>query len=722
MSAWSDPNAVLLDATLWNLPRLQRNATPPVTRFIDAFSRRLDPDSIVDPVEPLDLAALGVAAETYGQRERAVRVYESLAQSDGDAGLLGKFLLAWSATSQDPHALAAPLRAIEGIENDPLLQARLTCKLIAAAYAHQWDEAIPGLFTQAQAWAPPGTMVAAMLKVEAYNLLGSQWPSDWAFEPDELTGYEWIRERAWGATTKSMLQQVTQRAQSPWTITIGAGVSEAQDVIAAFMQMEWAGAIWLRREISQQLAAHLLLDDAAQPQQAASAVSLWTLSATAVLNADGVVELAEPRFDGQSADQIIGQLDRGASLRHATDHALTEMSVALWDLLTEGTVSALLDRVPLVVSDHPHASKAAVFWAVASLRTPDAWHDHFARLDSSQRRQLLVGLSPAVAKRLPQSVANELVEASTERPEQLHEAHILGVLVDRADRIRALDLSSAPPAAIALIARDAPSIVDGALLDRSIHELVDECRSVVKAARQGRRGLGSYEPFAILSVALVASGGDLLASSVEVLEEAARDPEVPADVRYQALRGLTAVAHNKGLPSDAVDRLRDIPESGAAAIFEFVTPRLVHAARIALLIVVGQEGWEAELLMLVRDEQPRVRQLAVETVALALQRTPSAALEGALAGALFDPDEGTVTEAVRSLTANPLRASAVRLAIGSRLVTLFDRGGRGVRTAVIRAIQAGVMPDEQQTQAERLLARAREDRSFEVRDLVSGVE
>jgi hypothetical protein len=179
------------------------------------------------------------------------------------------------------------------------------------------------------------------------------------------------------------------------------------------------------------------------------------------------------------------------------------------------------------------------------------------------------------------------------------------------------------------------------------------------------------------------------------------------------------IAHQVGLPSDLVARIGELPEAGSAPIFEFVTPALFHAARIALLVACDREGLEAELLMLVRDEAPRVRRVAVEATALALEQRPSEAIEGALASALFDPDEATVRTALGAVYAVALRTSAVRLAIGRRLVTLFDKGGRGIRATVVHAVKAGVMPSEQRRQAQDLLSRAQHDRSFQVRDAAS---
>ena len=558
-----------------------------------------------------------------------------------------------------------------------------------------------------------------MLMGESYNLLGGQWPSDWAYEPDELTRYDWISELAWSATAKTIAQQVNERVRSPWTITIGGGFSETEDVIAAFMQTEWAGAIWLRRQISEQLAAHILLDDSAQPQPTAVAVSLWALNSTGTRNIDGVAELAEPRFDTQSADQIIAELDRGEPLRVWTDGPLVEMAVALWDLVSERTYIKLLDRLPLYKSDHPDAMRVAVLWALACVRIPDVWQQRFGGLNSSQHHQLLRGIAPAVIERVPKSAALQLIASNPKQPEAMQEARILGLLADRVGRPDLVDLSAAPAATIALIGRDAPSLVKGGLLDRALEGLAAECRTAADDSRRGRRGMGSYEPFAMLALGCTVRPGGATPEALTVFVEAATDVRVSADIRFEAIRGLTAIVHNAGLPADVSAKIKDISEGGAGPLFEFVTPRLLHAARIALIVATQSENFDAEILTLVRDEEPRVRQVAIEAAALALHDRQSEVLEGAIASALFDPDEATVRMAIGAADVAALRTSAVRLAIGERLVTLFDKGSRRLRAAVVTAVRRGLMPPDLDTQAKRLLGRAVEDRSFQVRAAAS---
>lgn len=70
---------------------------------------------------------------------------------------------------------------------------------------------------------------------------------------------------------------------------------------------------------------------------------------------------------------------------------------------------------------------------------------------------------------------------------------------------------------------------------------------------------------------------------------------------------------------------------------------------------------------------------------------------------------------MQGLTESPLTTSAVRLAVGDRLVTLFDKGARSVRAAVVDAVRAGAMPKEREAQKEALLTTALQDRSYQVR-------
>ena len=171
--------------------------------------------------------------------------------------------------------------------------------------------------------------------------------------------------------------------------------------------------------------------------------------------------------------------------------------------------------------------------------------------------------------------------------------------------------------------------MDDGLLARAIDELTSEATSVVEDALAGKRGLGGYEPLVLLCRAL-ALQPPIRGRGLELVVTAAHNPRVPADIRYDAIRGLSRIAFHIGLPLDITSKLDSIEEVGAAALLDFVTPRLLHAAKVALLVISGRDDLDSELLTLAHDEQPRVRRVAFEASGLALQSRTSEALEGAL--------------------------------------------------------------------------------------------
>ena len=75
-----------------------------------------------------------------------------------------------------------------------------------------------------------------------------------------------------------------------------------------------------------------------------------------------------------------------------------------------------------------------------------------------------------------------------------------------------------------------------------------------------------------------------------MLAEVALTPEIHADLRFDALRALTAVAHHAALPVEVAKQLDDLPLSGADAMISDTSPRLLEAAQLALQAAAGRAG------------------------------------------------------------------------------------------------------------------------------------
>jgi hypothetical protein len=704
---WNDADSrAIVAALVWDVPTLRRLEEPGVRPFLDVMNRRPPRVEQDDAQTALTRAAHAVAAEMQGQPDQAAAMYAEIARASGAERLLGLCLQVWSSTAAGPEVLSTTIREIDAI-SDGDLRARLYCKLISAALSHHWDEEVEELLGRALAAAPAGGRLAAALRTEAYNLGTAPLEfSDAPLPPDPLTDYAWIGGLAEEADARRLRAAVVEAASSPWNISFGFGATTTDEVVTALLQAEWAGAIWLRSQLQKQVATHVLLDGNAGPDLTANGLSLWILSGQRPI--ESVADSVEHRFDHRSADLVIGQLDRQGPLRKRTDPALAETAAALWDLVSDETVVELLDRLVLQPSDHPASLYAAMFWATASVRTPSEFERRFLAQEADQQRALLDALTPFTVSHLPSRAAEALLAAGkTHTPAQ---AHIYSLLALRVGGPQLVDLRDATAPALIRLRRDAKQLVDDTLLSRALAEMTRTVSEEFEDAKRGKRGIGSINPISVLSLGLASAPEHERMAGLALLTDAALDTDLPADLRFDAVRGLTAVAHNAGLPEPWASRLRELPEHGAQAMMGDFSPAVMAAVRLGLRAAVGDDITD-EALRMVRSEEQRIRELAVEACGLAERHGRHAELvEFALSSALFDPAEPIVLKALEVLSESSPRSDAVSRAVVSRLLTLFDKGGRAVRAQVVRVARRWRAPG-----TEVILDRAVRDRSYTVR-------
>jgi|SRR5450755_632393 hypothetical protein len=110
MSSSAD-TSLILQALLWDVPRLQRNGSPGAQLFLSVLDFRASPGALdTAPTEPLGQAAVALAQELSGRRDEAHATYERLAALRDEARLLGIFLLAWSSPLCQRPARRSPSR------------------------------------------------------------------------------------------------------------------------------------------------------------------------------------------------------------------------------------------------------------------------------------------------------------------------------------------------------------------------------------------------------------------------------------------------------------------------------------------------------------------------------------------------------------------------------------------------------------------------------------
>ncbi len=710
----------LIAALLWDRPTLVRSESQGAREFVDALDLRQLNDSPKED-DPLGLAAHSILAEFSDEsKQEALRGYRRLSEStDPGTRLLGLCLLCWSELDHEPTRLAEARAEIEKLD-DPLLRARLTTKLIAAAFEYGWDELLPDLFARAREWAPEKSKLRAMIDHAAYNLIGDQWPMDWVDESDPLTEYQWIYDKAAGAAIKTLTQSVEEMARSPWLLSFTIGGAPLNQPSAAEIQARWAGAIWLRTELQTQLAAHLLQGRASSSSEYTSAVTLWALGSGKQLAQ--IIDFAERHFDEDSADFVVRHLMRSGPVAQKFNNRLLEAAVECWDLISESTATELLGRFIPTQTEHPVGRQVAVLWAVLSLRIPDPWASRLDDLSDDEARAVLMAMTPVVAESIPLKSARRLYELSFD--EDSVEAKALptiAALVDRLSKAEDFEPAEPLPAKVVIdLAWRTSRLVSQEALQKALNELTDDVDELIAEAKRGTAGFGTENPFVTLASA-IAKLGQLPRRTRDLLVEAATSSRTARNVRYDAIRVLVmAVAHDALDLKDLPGLIDAIPEAGAESLWPSYSPELVRAAKTELAMAAGEiEDNLPRLLVLSRDPDARVRINAIEAAVLGRRRFDDDMLESILLSGLFDPSSKVIQQSLGAFAELPPTRPAAQAALAERLLELFGGSGRTVRTAIARLVAKSDLPSPLSEVAQKLKNKAEADRSFEVRAAVN---
>jgi hypothetical protein len=702
-------------ALLWDRPALIRSDGQGAREFVDAMDLRSFGSTPAEG-DVLGLAAQAILDEASGENlDDALSTYRQMAESrDLDARLLGFCLLCWSGLDRDPARIKEAEEEIQRVD-DPDLRARLTTKLISAAFEFHWDELIPGLFDRAREWAREGSMLSRAIENEAFNLMGGEWPQGWPNEQDPLTEYRWIGDKNAAAAKKIVTTTVEEKAKSPWTLSFSVGEASLNEPFAAEMQARWAGAIWLRSETQLQLAAHLLSGAAQGAPEWANGVRLWGLAGGRQLR--HIIDSAEPHFDAGSADFIIESLLRDGPLADRFDGRAVEAAVECWDLISDSTAIALLDRFRPMGSGHPEIRERGVLWGILSLRVQAAWEKRFTALTDEEALALIETMSPMVAERLPRSAAERLGSLGESAPIPATAVETLAALIERASQGHAvLAVEDLPANVVINLAWRRRELVEEKRLRSAVDHLTDEIERIADDAMRGTGELAVQNPFNPPSFAAVELG-EIPERSLNVLLSIASDPSTPRDLRYQAIRSLAAGATHDAFDLDRVPHLLEqIPEAGAEALWATYPPNLVRAAKTELAMAAGLvDRYLPLLLVLSRDADTRVRIDAIEASSLARRRGTDFRLESILLNGLFDPNTKVSQRAINAFGELAPVDPAVRLALRERLPDLFNAGDRDLRAAIGRFAASQRVSSQRSSTTDLLLRKAGHDRSAEVR-------
>ena len=712
MSA-SDDTAILA-ALLWDKPALLRSETPGAS----AFARALDPPPYHEDLEtddaPLSIAAHAIRLELYGEAEKALEQYARLGEIEGWASVLAGFLLAWSSVPADPAVIDGVVRATRELDiEDDSLRVRLAVKLATYALDKGRSDLFSELLIEAANAAPAGTSLRRALRISCANLLGGRLEEeDFVIpsESDPLVDYPWIDDLALKAARAEITELVKTRASSPWSWSMRSGRTPLDEVIAAERQATWAGALWLRDPIRQQLAAQTLASGAADAYRTLYALTMWVLSGGGDI--ERIVDLAEPRLDNDAADALVAQVEAQTVIPRVANGALPKVAVALWDLLSPETIDRLLRQL------RPTAGPLAVdpevrhFWGRTALAAPQVWRQRAIELDPLQQAALLEALPSLAIASLERSLAEELVSAGEQAGDALSPAARAVLFLIRRHLGKESPIEG--EAATQIIAEVA--LRDSDALPAEVYEateglLREKRREEAGAAQQGSMSFGGRTTASEIALVAQARGAVDPASVTELLSEAANDA-LPPDFRLASLMALARLAAT-GLAAPEVPPIGEPERPHPLQGFMSVSIDLLRAARLA--VHARQLGLDDQVvvLTLTRHADARVRQIAIETAATFLWVNSSEAIEAALLAGLYDPEERVLVAALEGLR----RATLTQIsadAVAQRLGRVYQEYGREVRAAAVLAAKARLQTADD-PRLSQMVERGARDRSWIVR-------
>lgn len=712
MSAVDD--TAILAALLWDKPTLLQSPTPGARAFAEALGPPPHSQEVEGDDAPLAIAAHAIRLELSGDPEQALRHYTRLGAIEGWPSVLAGFLIAWSSIPVDGEVIDRVAQATRdlGIE-DEYLRARLMLKLATYALDKGRGDLFAGLLNEAADAAPVGTPLRRAIRIVRLNFLDVRLDEEDLASPPEidlLVDYPWIDDLALRAARAEVTSGLKARASSPWSWTIHAGRTPLDEVLAAERQATWAGALWLRDPVRQQLGAHMLVSGG-DAYRTLYALTMWVLSGGG--DVARVIDFSEPRFDEGTADALIGQVEAQTFISRIRSVALPKVAVALWDLLGSQTIDRLLGQLrptPEALTVDPEVRH---FWGRTALVVPEVWHQRARELEPSQQAALLEALPSAALVSLDPSLAEQFAAAGEEASDALSPAGRGALAVVQRNLGRDVSIGEGPEAvrvAAEVVLRDA-DVLPASEYEAAEQLLREQRRQEADEARQGSMGFGGRSTAGDLSLVAQARGAIDDESLRELVSEAS-DDQLPADFRLDSLMALSRLA-STGLAAPELQRI-DEPEHPHP--MSFVMPMsidLLRAARLAVHARRLDANEQVAVLILSRHSDPRVRQVAVAAAGMFLTGDSSASVEAALLAGLYDPDESVLGSALSALE-NARLTEITSDAVVQRLVRLYQGYGRGVREATVQAANIRLLASYDPRLSE-IVDRAAEDRSWRVR-------
>jgi hypothetical protein len=711
----------VIAALLWDLPALVRGSVG-----AKAFREVMGPGPW-QPIEDdhddvLARAASGLLAERHGNGEEARRVYASLAEDSRYwPNLLGKFLLTWSEGVQETDVFEAAIEQVRMLDRGNL-KARLLSKLASLALDRRREDLFDELVQEATESAEAGSLLHRALTYEVFNFgVTRRFPlgQDTTPEADPLVSLDWIDTLALRGARGSLEDLLAARARSPWSWSFRSGRLPVHEVIAAEEQARWAGALWKRQALRRHAGGQILIGTAENQELLLYGLNLWITGGGKDVSM--IIDFVEPQLQSnEGIDDLVAPLITGRPADQIPGYRLGEVSLALWDLLSDAQLVALLDYVAPSADYPKEVDLGRRLWALTCLRVTAEVEARIPNLPVAARLVLLENLSVTALDLLASDAAMCLLAA-------IGRSEASGAALGAAARLASKVGDDPAPFIKRVSPRELLDALDrypeGAAarqLSEAERVLREELEMTITAAEQGTYSFGGPSPAADLA-RLAEVSGHVTKRSVHALRRAATNAAVPATIRLDGLLALGQLGHAGLLTADDLKVVEAAPDFGSPSSFmeRDVPTELIRAAKLLIRASATRirRSEESELMLLVRAEDARVRQVAVNAIGLALASRASDRLESNLLAALYDPDQGTVERAIVGVQ-NAQLTSALPLSVAlQRFQALMKQSNRRVRRQVAHAAVTlvGQAHGRNAKELREILRLARHDRSWLVR-------
>lgn len=683
-----------------------------------------------EPEGLLGVAAKALSSERRGEFEAAIELYEEVAAAPGWVGLLGLLLKGRSPLVADTESVHDAAERVRRLRRGAR-KARLLAKLSLFASDKGELEISHSLWSDALAAAPEHSELQRALWIEALNLGLVKPELDMLNSPprdpnDELVWPTQVEQLLLSSATGDLAQSVEDRFGGTWRFTIRMGITPLDRATTADTQATWIGAPWLRRSIRKQIGAQLLSGVAEDPAQWAQGVLTWTLGGGS--HANLALSYAEPHFDDESADYIVKAIGECDPTKNRF-HRLTELGAEAWDLLSNEVLAWLAAAIPLVPGEGSPGPESRKIWAAYAIRLTGRWFDDYRKLEPERQAALLDSLNPASLRHFGEEIKVTMYAALGDDEQVLAERGALlpmaAALAPASEEKRLVKLMESGPMLtriVAQIGEERPVLFTAAVKERVLTSLRQAIEETAKQARSGTINLGGAGPRLELGriLALVESPDRDL---IDLLVDTAIDASMPPQYLSEARRGLVLARRGDVLRTADLERLRAAPDvPGQGPLDEGHTEGVLRNLLLRVLAAELNAQERSELISAIRSSDQRVRDLAVNTAAEALHTSRDEGLAWGVVSGLFDPSDTVASGALAGLEPLTEHFEAAAEVAWQRLPELFAASGRSVRADVINALKsASPQTDPQRERCAALLARARQDRSWLVRDAAAAV-